>query len=94
MRSSDNEIYVLDPRTGRRLPDSHVPTRIPTPVPHPVTRRPKGTCLKEIHTPVGGDVSLNQKESPALVQIFSGPKATRSMEVKALIDTGSPATFI
>lgn len=42
---------------------------------------------------MGREVNLKRKESSALVPIVSGPKATQAIGVKALVDTGSPATF-
>lgn len=39
-------------------------------------------------------MSLNRKDRSALVEIFSGLKATEPMEIEAPVDTVSPATFI
>ena len=93
-RQPDESIYVLDPKTGNRLPTKPVSARVPTTISRQVVRGRKGPYLEEIDQVVGGEVSLNRKGSWTWAQIFSGPRATRTLEVKTLVDTGSPATFI
>ena len=44
--------------------------------------------------PVGGTISINDDSYTTKARIFSGATATSSMEVKTLLDSGSPCSFV
>ncbi|CAM9299404.1 unnamed protein product, partial [Pylaiella littoralis] len=43
---------------------------------------------------VGGDVTLHRRRHTAKVQVFAGSRARVVERCEALLDTGSPASFI
>ncbi|CAN0361446.1 unnamed protein product, partial [Scytosiphon promiscuus] len=50
--------------------------------------------LSEFTRVVGGDVTLDRRRHTAKVQVFAGARATVTQGCDALLDTGSPASFI
>ncbi|CAM9646343.1 unnamed protein product [Laminaria digitata] len=50
--------------------------------------------LSEFTRAVGGDVMLDRWDHTVGAQLFAGTKALRTQAVKALLDAGSPASFI
>lgn len=93
-RTLDDEIYVLDPKIGDRLPDPHVPSRIPATTPRPITRGRKGTYLEEVHTVVGGKQALIAKKVQLWSKYFRVQKRLERRRLKRWWTREAPSPFI
>ena len=89
--SGGDSIYTLDisvknasDRPSAVFPPTH--TRFMT--------RERDDFLSGFTRAVGGEVLLNRRHHTTEVQLFAGSKALRTHACTALLDTGSPASFI
>ena len=57
-------------------------------------RGERADFLSQFTRAVGGDVILNRKKHTTGVHLFAGSKALKTHTCTALLDTGSPASFI
>ena len=87
-----DSICALDPPAGKLSDDPRAAVFPPKQV--RVARGERADYLSEFTRAVGGDVSLDRRHHTAYVQQFAGAKAVRTHACTALLDTGSPASFI
>ena len=89
--TGNDSIHALNPSDGK---GSDVPGPLFPPVRVSLQRGERADYLSEFSRVVGGDVKLDRNRHTADVQLFAGAKALRTQASKALLDTGSPASFI
>ena len=86
-----NTIHALNQST-RDDPD------VPVPVFHPkrvcLVRGERADYISEFTRAVGGEVILDRRDHTAKIRLFGGSKALQTRACTALLDTGSPASFI
>ena len=83
-----DRIYMLSSSEEKALPDVYPPEQV-----FLVTGE-RADYLPEFTRAVGGDVTIKRRGHTARVQQFAGGKATRTFATQALLDTGSPASFL
>ena len=76
----------------REGPETSAPVFPPSPV--RLRRGERADFLSQFTRAVGGDVILNRKKHTTGVHLFAGSKALKTHTCTALLDTGSPASFI
>ena len=76
----------------RKGPETSAPVFPPSPV--RLRRGERADFLSQFTRAVGGDVILNRKNHTTGVHLFAGSKALKTHTCTALLDTGSPASFI
>ena len=59
-----------------------------------LVRGERADYLSEFTRAVGGEVILDKRDHTAKIRLFGGSKALRTRACTALLDTGSPASFI
>ena len=86
-------IFALDPSGSQ---DSKY-KKSKSPFPHPQAELKRGErtdYLEGFQRPQGGDVRLDRRLHTTEAQAFAGTRALRTKSCVALLDTGSPASFI
>ena len=86
-------IFALDPSGSQ---DSKYKNS-KSPFPHPQAELKRGErtdYLEGFQRPQGGDVRLDRRLHTTEAQAFAGTRALRTKSCVALLDTGSPASFI
>ena len=77
---------------ARRGPETSAPVFPSFPV--RLIRGERGDFSSQLTRAVGGDVILNRNNHTTGVHLFAGSKALKTHTCTALLDTGSPASFI
>ena len=76
----------------REGPETSAPVFPPSPV--RLRRGERADFLSQFTRAIGGDVILNRKNHTTGVHLIAGSKALKTHTCTALLDTGSPASFI
>ena len=91
-RQHKDSIYSLDHSDNNGT--NEVQPAVFPPSPMTVHLGERADYLSEYTRVVGGDVTLRQRDHTTWIQLFSGAKAVKTLACRALLDTGSPASFI
>ena len=86
-----DRIHTLDSSTKKTL---YKPTSVFPPDRVLLQPGERADYLSEFTRAVSGEVILDRRDHSARVQLFAGTKALKTHACKALLDTGSPASFI
>ena len=89
--SGEDSIYARDAST-KKISDG--PSAVFPPARMRLKTGERADYLSEFTRAVGGEVLLDRRHHTTGVQLFAGSKALRTHACKALLDTGSPASFI
>ena len=87
----NDTIYAFDAPVGK---ESDTSTPVFPPARVLLSNGERADYLSEFSRAVGGEVRLNRRHHTAGLQLFAGSRALRTHACTALLDTGSPASFI